>query len=140
MFLGEKSQFDSFKKINKELLSTNVSSYKYSVQRWANFIAGFSIEFVESCLEKFHPEDGFVLDPYAGCGTTLVAARSLGFYAIGYDPHIIFSTLCRTKISDYSISDLHEVANIFFRATKKRELSKSAKRFLDKLFSPRKFI
>lgn len=34
----------------KERLPTNTLSHKHRVQRWANFIAGYSVEFVEQCL------------------------------------------------------------------------------------------
>ncbi|MGK7895102.1 MAG: DNA methyltransferase, partial [Xenococcus sp. (in: cyanobacteria)] len=63
------------------------------VHRWANFIAGYSIEFVEKCLvHQDHTQD-IVIDPFLGCGTTLMAARNMGFRGIGYDRHDLFYTL-----------------------------------------------
>lgn len=127
--------FSNKSKLSKELLSTNASSHRYSVQRWANFIAGFSIEFVEKCLEKYDVSDGLILDPYAGCGTTLVAGRNLGFETIGFDPHIVFATLCRAKVSNYTLNDLIKISETFLRSAEMISLSESAQKFLDKLFS-----
>jgi hypothetical protein len=36
-------------------LSTNILSNSKRVQRWANFIAGYSLEFVENCIYELHP-------------------------------------------------------------------------------------
>ena len=76
-----------------EKLPTNTLSHKSRVQRWANFIAGYSIEFVEECLSDKTPNEDIVLDPFLGCGTTLVAARNLGFKGVGYEVHPIFYAL-----------------------------------------------
>jgi len=137
MYVDTHGQLEIFsrERLNKELLSTNASSHRYPIQRWANFIAGFSIEFVEDCLQEFHPQDGTVLDPYAGCGTTLIAAKNLGFQSIGYDPHIVFSTLCRAKMENYSMAELVEIHETFLASKTGLELSRSPWDFLNKLFS-----
>jgi site-specific DNA-methyltransferase (adenine-specific) len=49
-----------------------------------NHPAGFPVELVTKCL-KLHGGTGIVLDPFLGCGTTLVAARRLGWAGIGID-------------------------------------------------------
>jgi DNA modification methylase len=47
--------------------------------------APYPPELVRRCLRAGCPPDGIVLDPFAGGGTTLVAARELGRSAIGID-------------------------------------------------------
>ena len=43
-------QAASTSKANRTRVSTNTLSHRVGVQRWANFIAGFSVEFVQECL------------------------------------------------------------------------------------------
>jgi site-specific DNA-methyltransferase (adenine-specific) len=50
-----------------------------------NGLAPFPEELSRRCLKLGCPEGGVVLDPFAGTGTTLVVARSLGMQSIGID-------------------------------------------------------
>jgi DNA modification methylase len=47
--------------------------------------APYPIELAERCIAAGCPVQGTVLDPFAGSGTTLAAARSLGRQSIGFD-------------------------------------------------------
>jgi len=80
-------------------LPTNTTTRFHRVHRWFNFIAGFSPEFVSQRCEAagLGPGDT-LLDPFAGCGTSLVAAAERGLRAIGYDPHPIFGRICGAKL------------------------------------------
>jgi hypothetical protein len=59
------------------------------VHRWVPWIAGFSARFVDDCLARYLPGDGetnrWVLDPFAGVGTTLVQACVRGFNVVGFE-------------------------------------------------------
>ncbi len=89
----------------KHKLPTNSLSHQYRVQRWANFIAGYSIEFVENCLQKLDSEQGLIVGPFLGCGSTLVAAKNLGFRGVGYDRHPVFLNLAKAKVENYTVKD-----------------------------------
>lgn len=119
---------------------TNTLSKSKRVQRWGNFIAGFSIEFVEQCLVPFGPDSGLVLDPFSGCGTTLVAARNLGFSAVGYELHPVFSEIADAKIQNYKASDLDEIFRILRKPAKSISWSADARLFLRKLFTEENLI
>lgn len=121
-------------------LTTNTLSKSKRVQRWGNFIAGFSIEFVEQCLSQFSPDSGLVLDPFSGCGTTLVAARNLGFAAVGYELHPIFNEIGDAKIQNYKASDLDEIFGILRNPAKSIPWSPDAELFLRKLFTEENLV
>lgn len=46
------------------------------------------------------PEDGVVLDPFCGCGTTIDAAQKLGRQWIGVDITSLATTLIKTRLRD----------------------------------------
>lgn len=79
----------------RKRLPTNATANRHPVHRWFNFIAGFAPEFVAAqCPASC---SGLLLDPFAGCGTSLVAAQTLGHRAIGYEPHPFFVRIARAK-------------------------------------------
>jgi hypothetical protein len=52
---------------SKERLSTNLTTNRYAIHRWFNFIAGFSPEFASWCIHEARlKKDGMVIDPFAG--------------------------------------------------------------------------
>ncbi len=57
------------------------------LHRWVPWIAGFSAEFVDDCLKKYlsDRQAAWVLDPFAGVGTTLVEAYTHGFNVVGFE-------------------------------------------------------
>jgi DNA modification methylase len=116
-------------------LPTNTSSHHYRIQRWANFIAGYSIEFVEACLSELVPSENVVLDPFLGCGTTLVAARNLGFNGVGYEVHPIFYILAQAKLANYARDDITEIAHKLLTETMPIKWSSDAQKFITKMYS-----
>lgn len=84
-----------FAEVSRERLSTNTTANRHAVHRWFNFIAGFAPEFVaEHCPRS---PGGVLLDPFAGCGTSLVVAQALGHRAVGFEPHPFFFRIARAK-------------------------------------------
>jgi hypothetical protein len=98
-------------------LPTNITSSRHPIHRWYNFIAGFSPEFVAECIEKVggNRREVVLLDPFAGCGTSLVEANLQGIASIGYEAHPFFADMAIAKLSfpnDAVVCDLIEsVAN-----------------------------
>ncbi len=84
-----------FAEVSRERLPTNTTANRHAVHRWFNFIAGFAPEFVaQQCPTS---TGGVLLDPFAGCGTSLVVAQSLGHRAVGFEPHPVFVRIARAK-------------------------------------------
>ena len=97
-------------------LPTNLTSSRHPVHRWYNFIAGFSPEFVAECIASQRKEGLFsemvLLDPFAGCATSLVEANLHGIDSVGYESHPFFADIASAKLSfpvDPSLCDTLEV-------------------------------
>ena len=118
-------------------LSTNLLSRNSRIQRWANFIAGFSIQFVESCVSTAASSRcALLLDPFLGSGTSLVAARNLGIRGLGYDPHPLFASLARAKLSPYTVDSVDDIQNHLVSSQRTMQWSPQATRFISKMYSP----
>ena len=61
----------------------------HPLHRWVPWIAGFSAEFVDDCLVKYlrrnRRREVWVLDPFAGVGTTLVQSFLHGCNVVGFE-------------------------------------------------------
>lgn len=132
----QKQNLDFFaeQEIVQERLPTNTLSHNHRIQRWANFIAGYSVEFVEQCLASRSPKEDIVIDPFLGCGTTLITAKNLGFKGIGFDRHPVFFNLAVAKLRNYSIQDLDKIKSKILEYDQSLIWSKDASIFISKLF------
>jgi DNA modification methylase len=129
-------------KVATSALSTNVTTWKYPIHRWYNFIAGYSPEFVRHCIAESALERGrTVLDPFSGCGTTLVQAQIEGMKAIGYEPHPFFFKIARAKSSAFpGYEELRVIHQLIIAGLEidpaPDSISADAWTFLNKLFAP----
>lgn len=119
-------------------LPTNLTTRNHAVHRWINFTAGYSPEFVMGCLER-EGTTGLVLDPFAGMGTTLVAANSMQLPAVGFDPHPHAAMMCRAKTQTRSIESIDAIgealSNLEPREPVEKYWSETQLKFLKKLIS-----
>ncbi|WP_275789569.1 hypothetical protein [Pararhizobium gei] len=136
----------SFKAIAVERLPTNTTTRAHAVHRWFNFIAGFSPELVNACVEmtgQAPRREMRLLDPFSGCGTAPVAARLIGISAAAYDPHPFFAVISEAKAnSAHYWSDLPRIQTAIERGigdqpVEHSPLSDSAIAFLSKLVEPK---
>ncbi len=83
------------------VLPTNLTTGRHPIHRWYNFIAGFSPEFVGECISAQQYEGQFndltLIDPFAGCGTSLVEANFRGIASVGFEPHPFFADVTGAK-------------------------------------------
>ena len=61
--------------------------------------ATFPIKLVETPILAGSPDGGIVLDPFAGGGTTLVAAKNLGRSYIGTEPSAEYVAICHKRLA-----------------------------------------
>jgi hypothetical protein len=88
--------------------SAFVKNKELPIHRWVPWIAGFSAQFVDDCLSKYLPRNGrndyWVLDPFAGVGTTLVQAFSRGFNAVGFEINPYAALASKVKLGAAQIN------------------------------------
>jgi len=104
---------------------TYVPNKTEPVHRWFQYKQGFSYKLVKMLLDQFgaRATEHRLLDPFAGCGTTLVVGQQMGFGAWGIDilPVAVFATRVKLRQrGDYDIADL-EAAVDHFKAVPFRE-------------------
>ena len=73
------------------------------IHRWCIFPHSFSSELVHALIEEWGltPND-HILDPFAGAGTTILAAKEKGIPATGYDISPLAVLAARAKIAPYN--------------------------------------
>lgn len=86
------------KKFQVKLSPTFFDSRNAPIHRWYNIVVGFSYASVVDNLMEFKIQNGMtVLDPFVGCGTSVVSSKLFGLNTIGIDPHPIFSFVSKVK-------------------------------------------
>lgn len=71
--------------------------------------ARFSPVFVRTAIEAFSKPGDWVMDPFAGGGTTLVEAMALGRNALGIDISSLSSFVCKAKTTILTDRDIGEL-------------------------------
>jgi len=120
-------------------LVTYVPNKKIPVYNWFKFKEGFSRELVFKLLNHFKLEEGsLVLDPFAGCGTTLLACKEYGLPSVGIDILPIAVFAAKVKLREWK--DLDEVIRCIDRLMSKPVGSPRCKfpdvRIVNLAFSP----
>ena len=88
--------------------STFVDNMKLPVHRWFRYRRGFSAQWVESAIaEAQQAGDVAILDPFAGAGTTLLAAEKRGGSAYGVEAHPFVARVARAKLHYRSDPDAY---------------------------------
>lgn len=80
--------------------STFLDNMRLSVHRWIRFSAGFSGAWAQHVIaDSAAKGDTRVLDPFAGLGTTLIAAEDEGVPVYGVEAHPFLFRLARAKLA-----------------------------------------
>lgn len=58
----------------------------------------FPLDIPKMCIKLSGLKDGTILEPYAGSGTTLIAAKQLGFDAIGFEKNEIYKEVFEERL------------------------------------------
>lgn len=96
-------------KLDYRPLVTYVPNKKIPVYNWFKYKEGFSRQLVFNLLNHWKlPKTRYILDPFAGCGTTLLACKELEYPAVGMDILPIAVYVAKVKLQDWP--DLDELS------------------------------
>ena len=88
--------------------STFIGNMKRPVHRWFRFSAGFSAEWVKQVIREYNIKDGeTVFDPFAGSGTTLIAAKKLGRSYVGIEIVPQYIEIIKQRLSEIAEDSNH---------------------------------
>ena len=77
-----------------------VSNMGLPIHRWFRYSAGFSGAWAEDLISReAENRDVRVFDPFAGSGTTLIAAEKCGVESMGIDPHLFVARVAKAKLA-----------------------------------------
>ena len=109
-----KSQIEINPNLDRTLVSFQANKKEY-FYRWFKYKEGFSKRLVKYFLTKYHPSKGHILDPFAGVGSTLFAARELGWETTGIEllPVGVFAFESRMASESVSLDKLKEEIDKF---------------------------
>ncbi len=86
--------------------STFTDNMKLPVHRWFRYSAGFSAEWVQNVIREAQGGSNLrVFDPFAGSGTTLLAAQQLGIESRGLEAHPFVLRIAGAKLCWQSDAD-----------------------------------
>lgn len=98
-------------KFNRQSVSYQLSK-KDILHSWLKYKEGFSADLVNTLLDEMDvPDNGTILDPFFGSGTTGLVCQLRGIKSIGYDIMPISSVAIKAKSSvlEYDLEELEEL-------------------------------
>ena len=90
-------------------IGTFKDSLRAPIHRWFKYPAGYSYKLVREAFKFFDIRPGdWVLDPFSGCGTTLIEAKKAGINSIGIEAHFFVHWVAETKLFwEFNLGDLN---------------------------------
>ncbi len=85
---------------------TDNAEYLHALHPWP---AKFIPQIPRKAIEDYTSRGGVVLDPFMGCGTTLLEASLLGRPSIGVDNNAVAVLVTRAKTASYSEEDMRSL-------------------------------
>ena len=80
-------------------LGTAKDNINSPIHNWYRFTAGFSYKFVDYIIDNSTYAVDKIYEPFAGCGTTLVAAQKKGLYSVGNESQQLMCDVTNAKLN-----------------------------------------
>ncbi len=128
---------------------TFVKSKDIPFQRWYPYIEGYSPDFVKSLIKNYGITDDLIYEPFAGTGTTLLAADDLGMSTVYSEVNPLLQFLIQTKLNVLKAKesqrkklskDLKDIQKAILKNINKFEEDKSLRESYKSLFSDKKYF
>jgi DNA modification methylase len=85
------------------IIDENIGSAKdnmrSAVHNWYKFTAGFSYKFVDVIVDGLPNSPDCIYEPFAGCGTTLVAAQKKKIHSLGNESQRLMCDIINAKLN-----------------------------------------
>lgn len=88
---------------SSEIINANIGTARDNmscpIHNWYRFTAGFSYKFVDEIIDESYGLINSIYEPFAGCGTTLVAAQKKGIHAVGNESQQLMCDVINAKLN-----------------------------------------
>ena len=86
------------KDLREQASTTFIDNMRLPIHRWFRYSAGFSAEWVKEIIRQYAKRGSMILDPFAGSGTTMVAANEMMFPSIGFEKQYFVHRIANIKL------------------------------------------
>ena len=84
-------------------IDVNIGSAKdnatSAIHNWYKFTAGFSYKLVDLIVDEMEEKPTAIFEPFAGCGTTLVAAQKRKIHSVGNESQQLMCNIINAKLN-----------------------------------------
>lgn len=80
-------------------IGSSKDNMRSAVHNWYKFTAGFSYKFIDLVVDGLETKPNCIYEPFAGCGTTLVAAQKKRIYSVGNESQQLMCDIINAKLN-----------------------------------------
>lgn len=104
---------------------TFIDNMKLPIHRWFRYSAGFSAEWVVKTINNWGlNKHSYLLDPFAGSGTALIAAEYVGINSVGFETHPFIFRIASSKLLwCESHNELHNISSEILKTAQRNMCS-----------------
>ena len=80
-------------------IGSSKDNMRSAVHNWYKFTAGFSYKFIDLVVDNMQSKPNCIYEPFAGCGTTLVAAQKKEIHSVGNESQQLMCDIINAKLN-----------------------------------------
>ncbi|WP_295722499.1 DNA methyltransferase [uncultured Methanobrevibacter sp.] len=108
---------------------------------WFKYREGFSYTLIKELLKRCGlKENEYVLDPFCGCGTTVVEAKLNGLSAIGIDINPVSAFISEVKCQSYNDEEISLIKTFESKIIEQIKITKIDEEYIEKYKEVKKFF